>query len=157
MGKRGPVKTPTATLAARGNPNVGQRADLHVEVCENLPAAPVHLDGYALDAWNHYGPLLVHQGVITEGDAMALMAMCEVYQEYCETRDDINAGGRYTMVEKKTDEGESAYQIESAASKLHRAARADLRRWLSDFGLTPASRPDVPRSEKPKKAIGDRY
>ena len=152
MGKRGPAKTPTAMLQLRGNPHVGNRPDPDVEVCDDLPPAPAHITGYALEAWNYYGPMLVNLGVMTEGDAMAFAGLCEVYDEYRQADDAVSADGLFTVTG-----GDNPMKVESAAVKLRRAARADLKRWLAEFGLTPASRPDVPREPKKQKALGDRY
>lgn len=157
MGRRGPPKQPTAQLATRGSWRAGDRADVDVRVCDSLPACPPHLDGHGAEAWNRYGPILVHQGVVTDGDMLALAVLCEVYQEYMEAVEAVRIGGAYTMVETTTDDGVSAYLIESAASVVRRKARADLMRWLAQFGLSPATRPDVPRLAKPAANALDRF
>lgn len=150
MGKRGPHKTPTAILQARGNPNLGDRHDLEVIPANSLPAAPSSLDDNGMAAWNYYGPMLLHMGVYTEGDAMVLEQLCSAWQSWRAAEDEIAAKGH-------------DYQTESGDWKEYPHTKRAAQWWdrvlkaLSHFGLTPATRPDVPRATKRVKSLAEEY
>lgn len=150
MGKRGPAKTPTAMLQLRGNPNITTRPDTDVEVCNDLPSAPAHITGYALEAWNYYGAMIVHRGVMAETDGMAFVGLCQSWKRYMEADEEMTAKGADYM-------DANGVVREYPHVKRRDRAESSWRKWLAEFGLTPASRPDVPREPKKQKALGDRY
>ena len=149
MGKRGPAPKPTALHAANGSWVAGTRNDQHVTVCDTVPPVPAHFGGHAAKVWNHYGPMLVNQGVIAESDLLALEAMSMAYENW---RD---------AAQLTADMG-ADYEDENGWHEYPHAKRAE--RWWDrfmkaskEFGMTPANRPSVPRSSVKEKSIGELY
>ena len=72
MGKRGPAKTPVATLKARGTFRSDRHNDqVDSELGPSLPPPPDHFDDEQIALWNEIGTKLERRGLMTELDAQA--------------------------------------------------------------------------------------
>lgn len=101
-------------------------------------------DGNAMWAWSV--AQLEEQGRLNEADALALEMLARSYSEY---RNAIEVYTREGMVIKSA-RGDVAHPALNVASR----ARAAVRDWAAQLGLTPVSANKVPKSAaKPKGEI----
>jgi phage terminase small subunit len=79
MGKRGPKKTPTAKLEARGSWRAGTRkGEPQPGICDDLKP-PEWIKGEALKVWYDLAPKLAKIGVLTEIDKRLLARYCSYW------------------------------------------------------------------------------
>lgn len=131
---RGRKPTPTNLKILRGNP--GKRPlntseprypDGSLEIPEELRELP-----HACAEWARVAPQLLTAGVYKMVDRTALILYCTSFQHYMDAERDIREKGAYISFK--------------GAPKLNPAFRVveksfiQLRSFLSEFGMTPASR-----------------
>lgn len=131
--------TPTALKLVTGNP--GKRAPNKKEPKPKrvIPSCPAHLTDEGKVAWGRLVVLLDRMGVLTEADTFALERLCDCYADILECRELIDRDGRtYTT----QSEGGTLIKTNPAVNQL-RAADAQFKSYLVEFGLTPAARTKV--------------
>lgn len=131
---------PTVLKLVEGNP--GKRAINKTEPKprREIPSCPAHLDDSGKVAWGRLSVLLDRMGVLTEADSFALERLCDCYTDILECRQLIATDGRTYTVETQT--GEILIKGNPAVAQL-RAADAQFKSYLIEFGLTPAARSKV--------------
>ena len=136
MGKRGPAKTPTAILQKRGNPHLKQRREVEANFAPCECPRPDGIDGLAAVAWDFYAPLLNNAGVTAQSDWIALEALCRCYAEVHEAREQC-AGLKKVLIDQ------SGKSYTNPWFRILSDTEKRLQKWLANFGLTPATRPDI--------------
>lgn len=138
MAGRRPV--PTALKLVRGNP--GKRATNKSEPmpARVIPSCPEYLSPSGQVAWGRLTVVLDRMGVLTEADAAALERLCDCYTDIMECRKLIKKDGRTYKV--MTQLGDTLIKANPAVNQL-RAADAQFKSYLVEFGLTPAARSKV--------------
>lgn len=134
MGKRGPTKTPTAIIKARGSWRAKTR-DAEPEVAEplvELPPAWLTNDD-ALECWHRLRPLL---GWMRATDT-------NIFARYCDT------WGRYRQRCIELAGAVVTEQKESLDARVAKLAEL-LLRMEAQIGLTPSARTGVKVDEKPR-------
>lgn len=154
---------PLEKRIARGNP---QRRPIP----ENTPVRvagvvlpPPYLSGVALDFWTEYSTILELRGQFTTESRVSFIALCECFAEWRELHDDIRLNGRTQKVKiynsgkgkgksRKSDESyvdefedDEFTLMERQRPQVSMFQDADrrLKGWLTEFGLTDASRGKV--------------
>ena len=146
MGKRGPKRTPTKVLAARGSWLAKVRKG--EPEADGLPVAPDWLQGPALAAWNALLPMLMNMGIIGRVDTNAIARYCELLARYRECQDFIARYGQTLATKTETGIEVREYPQVGRASKL-----ADqLLRLEQNFGMTPSARSSLAIDVKAKQA-----
>lgn len=128
---------PTALKLVTGNP--GKRAINKKEPKPKrvIPSCPAHLDDAGKVAWGRLTVLLDRMGVLTEADSLALERLCDCYADILECRVLIERDGRtYTTLDQNSN---TLIKNNPAVNQL-RAADAQFKSYLIEFGLTPAAR-----------------
>lgn len=150
MGKRGPAATPTSTLAARGSWRANQRGNEPRPLSE-LPEAPDWLEEHPLarDLWDKLGPMLVTAGLMAQPYSITLACTVEALATYIERRREAAR----TPATYPTENGFKEHPIHKSADR----ARADLKRWLACWGLSPADVAGVSTAGKSKESVLDRF
>lgn len=131
---------PTALKLVQGN--AGKRAINKKEPKpkREIPSCPAHLDDSGKVAWGRLSVLLDRMGVLTEADTFALERLVDCYTDILECRALIERDGRtYTT---STSQGDTLIKGNPAVNQL-RAADAQFKSYLVEFGLTPAARSKV--------------
>ena len=107
---------------------------------EGIPTKPARFAGHASAFWDEMVQVLTERGQICLDTAVSLEALCESYQECQELQECIRKEGRFYTVTRK-----DGARMERAHPALAMLADADrrFRAWLTEFGLTPASRSRV--------------
>src|SRR5690606_16722696 len=151
MGRRGPPPKPTHLKLLAGNP--GRKPlppdEPQPEVAE--PKCPAHLKGEARREWKRIVPELLDLRVLSRVDRAALAAYCQAYARWVDAEEIIRREGLLVVYETK---GGTLYQQQHPAVGIANEALRQMKGFLTEFGLTPASRTRV-RSMKPKDGHSD--
>ena len=134
MAGKGPAKTPTAVLEKRGSRLVRDRqAEPVYNGISNL-RMPVGLGYHGKKIWNRLLPMLANQGVLTDADIAGFERYCFLWQAWKD------------LAKEKPLDINKLMKIESGFSKLEQ-----------QFGLTPASRPNVKATKNVEKDNTKRF
>ena len=137
---QGRKKTPTETLRKRKSQNLKNRVD-EPQPEPGRPRMPNGMEGEARSKWKEIVTLLDKAGMLTKNDGATLARYCRLYAEWVaitsyeperlavETVDDLRVIHRH--LDKMLKVNDSMLRIEV------------------QYGMTPASRPNVKKLEKP--------
>ncbi|MFA7278925.1 MAG: phage terminase small subunit P27 family [Sterolibacterium sp.] len=144
---------PTALKLVAGNPGKRKINKTEPKPRQVIPSCPAHLSDVGKVAWGRLSVLLDRMGVLTEADSAALERLCDCYADILECRELIQRDGRtYSSITTKTtsEDGEetTVQEVKSLlkanpAVAMLRAADAQFKSYLVEFGLTPAARSKV--------------
>lgn len=109
-----------------------------------IPAAPDHLNPYALMEWGRITPVLYRMGLLTDLDMAALAAYCVCYARWKEAEEKINRTG--LMI--KTTNGNA---VQSPLVGIANRSLDLMGKFLAEFGLSPSSRSRVTATENKKQ------
>ena len=133
MGKGGRPRKPTALKVLEGNPGKRKLPENEPKPKPVMPDPPDWLSEEAQKFWNEYAPKLNQLGLFTEIDGAAFSMIAESWADWVKYRKIINRGN-YKNV---TDSG---YEQQTVEVTLAKNAIADVKSFLSEFGMTPSSR-----------------
>lgn len=109
-----------------------------------LPVMPLGLSEVAQQEWNDILPLLVRMGVqLCQGDGKALAAYCSCYAQWMLAEDEIQRYGiTIYVVHTDEDDGDIVFSEHKVnpAVRVRSDALRQMKSFLIEFGLTPASR-----------------
>ena len=147
MGRRGPQKTPTATLAARGSWRAKIRTGEPVPPDQPV-IAPEWLGDAGRAVWSQIAPALEAMGVLTQIDTGALGRYCELWVRWIHASKYLREHGETCEIRDKYGEsvGEAPRSQVAIVAKLSEL----LARLEREFGLTPAARAGISISENGK-------
>lgn len=132
--------TPTALKLVTGNPGKRALNKKEPKPAAKAPPCPAHLDDDAKSVWKRLCTLLKKMGVLTEADGLALERLCDCYSDILRCRELIERDGRtYTTIDQNSN---TLIKNNPAVNQL-RAADAQFKSYLVEFGLTPAARSKV--------------
>ena len=131
---------PTVLKLVEGNP--GKRAINKKEPKPKrvIPSCPAHMSDAGKVAWGRLSVLLDRMGVLTEADSAALERLCDCYSDILICRESLVADG--WTYKTQDAQGNKLIKGNPAATQL-RAADAQFKSYLIEFGLTPAARSKV--------------
>ncbi len=132
MGRRA---KPTAIKILEGNPGKRPLGKGEIKPDSGLPDMPNNLSKVARQEWKRLAPELDKLGLITRIDMTAFVCYCESYSTFVAARNAIKIDGMTVKVNGLLKKN-PAVSIMNDASRL-------MRQYLTEFGLTPASRPRV--------------
>ena len=131
---------PTHLKIVSGNPGKRALNKREPKPRREIPPCPTHLNDASKVAWRRLAEMLHRIGILTEADALALERLCDCYADILACRELIGRDGRtYTTV---TAQGDTLIKGNPAVAQL-RAADAQFKSYLVEFGLTPAARSKV--------------
>ncbi len=136
---------PTTLKLVSGNP--GKRAINKKEPKPKrvIPSCPDYLPQVSQVAWGRLSVVLDRMGVLTEADAAAMERMVDCYADIIECRKLIQRDGRTYKVTAQN--GFDELIKANPAVAMLRAADAQFKAYLVEFGLTPAARSKVHASD----------
>lgn len=135
MAGRGPSRTPTALLLARGSNKADGRVGTEPSFTISGTIAPEHLIDVALDKWNDLAPYLADAGVLSHVSRDTLAAYCETWASYIELLAAVHDEG-WTLTSETGD-------YKNPKAMLLGDIRTALLRFQQELGLTPAARSRV--------------
>ena len=131
---------PTALKLVEGNPGKRKINKAEPKPARSIPSCPAHLSDSGKVAWGRLSVLLDRMGVLTDADGAALERLCDCYTDILECRELIKQDGR--TYKTLTAQGDTLIKGNPAVAQL-RAADAQFKSYLIEFGLTPAARSKV--------------
>lgn len=139
--------TPTHLKILAGNP--GKRPLPKEEPKPEIvaPDPPEWLEGEALREWDRIVPELLKLKLISELDRTGVVAYCVAYDRYVSANMDIRTLGSIII----TTNGNI---IQNPAVGIANTSVDIMRKFLIEFGMTPASRTKVSTPGKPKAKDG---
>lgn len=127
----------------RENPNAPEP-----EVLAKTPPCPAHLQGEARKEWRKIARFLVGVQVLSVGDLDALAAYCSHFQIWLDAKAKVAQAGA-VILNPKTQWFEISPYLKVADD-----ASTQMRRFMVEFGMTPASRSRV-SAAKPSPPAAD--
>lgn len=118
----------------------------------SIPSCPSGLSAGAKAEWRRIAPALEDMGLLSQIDRAALAGYCELYARWQKAEREIQKPAAKGGGEVVTTPNGSL-QVSPWVS-ISRAALSEMRKFASEFGLTPASRSKV-SAEPPKKEEKD--
>ena len=145
MGTRGPSKTPTNILKARGSKRAGDRPAEPIAP-EGDPVCPDWLRPEAKDYWARLMPMLQNQKLLAECDENAIARYCQTLAKWRQSEEFLMKHGEsYGMVDATGNTIIKAYLQVNLSIKLSEV----LLRLEREFGLTPSARASLGAVENP--------
>jgi P27 family predicted phage terminase small subunit len=135
---------PTKLKMLRGNPGRRPLNDREPEPEVKLPKPPEHLSDEAKREWRRAGKLLLEMGLVSDLDRAALAGYCAAWGRWVEAEAALK---QYGVVVKSP----SGFPIQSPYLAIANKAMEQMRVFLLEFGLTPASRTRVHASPAPNE------
>ncbi len=142
MGRRGPPPKPTRLKILQGNPGkrrLNQR-EPNPEMLSELPEPPAHLSLDAQKEWQRAGAVLLHGGILSKADLPAFEVYCALYGRWIGVERQLRGTG---LLIRTPNGFPVPNPLLGIASKLIR----EMRIFMGELGVTPASRSRVTRSE----------
>ncbi len=121
-----------------------RRPHRHDEPKAKLPSCPRHLRDEARKEWFRTGRKLLTFGLVTEIDVAALAVYCQAWGRWVEAEEALR---QYGVVIKSP----SGFPMQSPFLAVANKALEQMRSFLVEFGMTPATRMRV-HAERPSAA-----
>ena len=135
-----PRPKPTALKLISGNAGKRKINKTEPKPKRLIPSCPAHMSDAGKVAWGRLTVLLDRMGVLTEADSAALERLCDCYSDILICREALKVDG--WTYKTTTAQGDTLIKGNPAATQL-RAADAQFKSYLIEFGLTPAARSKV--------------
>lgn len=135
MGQRGPAPKPTNLRLLNGNPSNRPVNEQEAEpsVDEETPKPPAWLDNEAKKEWKRIVPELRKVGLLSMVDHPSFAAYCQTYSRFI-------ASEKVLKKEGLTFETPNGYPQQRPEVSISNKALEQMRKYASDFGLSPSSR-----------------
>ena len=137
---------PTKLKILTGNRGGRPLNDKEPEPENKIPVKPRILQGIAKTEWHRITKLLHGLGLLTEIDRTALAAYCQAYERWVKAERKIRKDGMVVT-------SDNGFPCISPYISISNKALENMKKFLTEFGMTPASRTRV-KVEKPKKEEG---
>jgi len=142
MAHRGRPPKPTKLHILHGNPSKLKLPRNEPEPETGAPALPSHLAGEAILEWHRIVKELLTLGILTKVDRAALAAYCAAWGRWVEAEDHLR-------MEPMIFKAPSGYPVISPWWSVANKAMEQMRNFLTEFGLSPASRTRIKGSAAP--------
>lgn len=151
MGARGPAPTPTNILQMRGTYRHDRHggAELKAALLAKVPTPPKHLGVLAKKLWRQKAKTLIAMELLTAADLASLEGYCLAHERAIEAEAVVTVDGRTIL----TAQGRKRHPELITAEK----ARADMRRYEVEFGLTPSARARLRLPAAPAKPAANPF
>lgn len=126
-------KKPTALKVLEGNPGKRPLPKNEPKPAPIMPECPSWFDAEAKNFWIKYAPKLHALGLLTEVDGPAFEAICQRYSVWVRCEKRLKSKGLVMTTE-------TGYQQQRPEVSIAKNALADVKTFLTEFGMTPASR-----------------
>ena len=133
---------PTALKKLEGNPGKRPLNDDPKLPTLNAMSCPRHLSDVARKEWHRVVKELGAAGLLTVVDRTALAAYCQSFANWVEAEQELQENGRVMKFD-------SGYQQVSPWVTIAKQSLAEMRAFMTEFGMTPSSRSRI-HVEKPE-------
>lgn len=124
---------PTALKELEGNPGK-RRLNAEEPKPSGIPTCPKHLDKSAKAEWKRISRELITLGLLTSVDRAALAAYCSAWSRWISAEENVQKFGAVIKSPK------SGYPVQNPYIGISNTALDQMRKFLIEFGMTPASR-----------------
>lgn len=131
---RGRRSIPTKLKILHGNRGNRPLPEGEPEPPTAIPTPPDHLGDVAKAEWNRIAPLLEQLDLVSHLDSAALAAYCVCYERWVEAENKVRKHGMIVMSPDKK------FPMKSPYLSCAESAMEAMRKFLTEFGLSPASR-----------------
>lgn len=135
---------PTKMKLLTGNRGKRPLNDQEPEPESRIPKKPVVLQGNAATEWYRITKQLDKIGLISEIDRSALAAYCQVYARWCEAEKELRKSGMIIT-------SPNGYPILNPYLSIVNKCLEQMKSYMAEFGMTPASRSRVKVGDKKEK------
>lgn len=137
-GSGGSNRKPTAIKKLLNNPGKRKLNDLEPEPPKGIPEMPKFLALEGRAEWNRIVPILKDMNVLTVADGKALAAYCSSYAQLVMAEAAIS---KYGILNATLDQVTGVAELKvNPAVRIKSDALRQMKSFLLEFGLTPASR-----------------
>lgn len=140
-GSGGRNRKPTAVKKLQGNPGKRRLNRKEPKPGPGIPVMPEFLNAVAIREWQHIVPILDKMGVLTTADGEALAGFCTSYAQLVKAEAAIEKYG--IVIASLHKETGTAVLRMNPAVRIKSDALRQMRAFMQEFGLTPASRSKV--------------
>lgn len=143
---------PTELKKAQGNP--GKRKLNELEPTPEIivdASVPAYLSKPARQWWEMLSPMLLRIKVLTEADQLALALLCEQAAQADEATKILRKGGILVKRKLLDRKGKKVGEVPviNPAYKVQLESMKQLKSFLTEFGMSPASRAKVTKMVEP--------
>lgn len=124
---------PTHLKLLQGNPGKRRINPSEPKPPAEIPVPPDHLNDIAKAEWNRISEILLRLGLLTTLDRAALAAYCTTYARWIEAEEALKKTGPIVR-------SPNGHPILSPYLVVANRALEQMRAFMIEFGLTPASR-----------------
>ena len=103
---------------------------------KRVPPAPSYLPALAKKEWKRHAGELHRLGLLTDLDRPALEGYCHAYSTFMEAVKNIEKHGVLVKAQ-------SGFPMQSPYLSIANKAMAEMRKWQTEFGMTPSSRSKI--------------
>jgi phage terminase small subunit len=166
--KRGPKTKPTELKKLEGNPGKRRLSELEPDPEPKIPACPAFLKGAGRKEWKRITAELFTLGLVTPIDRGALAGYCIAYGQLEEAEQELarmkksyremrkvkkkNPDMKVSVSNGMTRETSNGNVIMEPMLSVRKQALEQMHKFLTEFGMTPASRSRIEVEKKPKRA-----
>ncbi len=164
MPKPGTKPLPTKIKELRGGKNTYHRKpnkkEPQPETSDKVPKAPAYLSKVAQAEWRRMAKLLHPIGLLTKVDEVALSAYCSCFDQWVDATAHVQKFGPIVSTPKKDKNGvvlkDKKGKVLTGGMEyspylaVSNRAMVEMRKWMTEFGMTPSSRSNVQATEKKK-------
>ncbi|MGJ0625550.1 phage terminase small subunit P27 family [Xenorhabdus bovienii] len=143
----GPPKTPTHLRLVKGNPSKRPINKNEPQPEKRVPPTPKHFTKQGKYWFKRLSEQLLGIGVLTELDGKALEMLVDAYVDYRKVKEALDNSEVTKAITTTT--GDARIKPSDFLAEC-REGRKEIRGWLQEFGMTPASRTKVSISESDK-------
>ncbi len=133
MGNRGPTPKPTKLKVIQGTYRKDRASTNEPKPEQTVPKCPTFLKGEARREWRRITAELIKLKLLSEIDRAALAAYCTNWEMYVEADKIIRKEGMTCITPK-------GHVQQRAEIGIRNRAMLQMKAFLSEFGMTPASR-----------------
>ena len=124
------------------------------ETSDKVPKAPAYLSEMGQKEWRRMAKELHGMGLLTKVDIVALAAYCECFANWVDITVKLQRTGLYIKSRIKKDKQGNITGggniVQSPLWAIKNRAELEMRKWMTEFGMTPSSRSNVQATEKKK-------
>jgi P27 family predicted phage terminase small subunit len=132
----GPAPTPTRLKILTGNRGKRPLNEREPIPANKIPRKPPILRGKAATEWYKISNILFKLGILTDIDSTALAIYCQNWERWLNAEKALKIEGQ--VIKTKTGR-----KVVNPHISISNQASENMRKFLSEFGMTPASRTRV--------------
>lgn len=148
---RGRKPKPTAQKRLEGNPGKRPLNASEPQFELGIPEPPAYLSQKAREEWARVTPELNKSGVLAKIHQAALAAYCQWYAVFVQAAEKVEAG------ESPVQVTQTGYESPSAWLSVMKQASEQMRKYQTEFGMTPSSQTRLKAMPPPPKDPFDEF